>query len=224
MPTSHYNQINEIVELIYFLKPKKILDIGIGYGKYGFLSREYLEIWGEIENYNKNEVIINGLEAYKDYLTEIHQKIYDNIFIGNALDVLPEIKEKYDLILLIDVIEHFEYNDGIKILKECFRISNNVIVSTPKDIYIQEDVFNNPFEVHKFQWEKKHFKKLNKCLFVKNTQSIICCMGNNLEPLQGNLNRRKRTDLIFKLKMPLKRFLKKVNLLEPLKKLKTFIF
>ncbi|MBA7677027.1 hypothetical protein ES703_85275 [subsurface metagenome] len=39
MPTSYYSQLNEIMELIVLTDPKSILDVGVGFGKYGFLSR-----------------------------------------------------------------------------------------------------------------------------------------------------------------------------------------
>lgn len=43
MPTSHPNQINEIIQIAELLRPASVLDVGVGYGKYGFLLREYLE-------------------------------------------------------------------------------------------------------------------------------------------------------------------------------------
>ena len=43
MPTSQFRQLNEIVEAIVFSKPRSVLDIGVGYAKYGVLTREYLD-------------------------------------------------------------------------------------------------------------------------------------------------------------------------------------
>lgn len=40
MPTSWYNVIPEILSLIEKHKPRSILDIGIGFGKYGVLIRK----------------------------------------------------------------------------------------------------------------------------------------------------------------------------------------
>ena len=34
-----------VLNLVTEQKPKTILDVGIGYGKYGVLFREYLDIW-----------------------------------------------------------------------------------------------------------------------------------------------------------------------------------
>ncbi|TSA17113.1 MAG: hypothetical protein D4R72_05520 [Nitrosopumilales archaeon] len=113
MPTSHKYQINEIMELIVLTNPKKILDIGIGFGKYGYLSREYLDIGvgGGDEDYNFNKSQIDGIEVFAEYITPLHNMIYNHIYNKNALEVLPALKMKYDLILVIDVLEHFTYDD-----------------------------------------------------------------------------------------------------------------
>jgi hypothetical protein len=224
MPTSHFNQINEIIELISLTKPAKILDIGIGYGKYGFLSREYLEIWGEETEYNKRNIVIDGIEGHKEYITDTHNKIYNNIFLGNAIDVLPGLRDKYDLILLIDVIEHFTYQEGQSLLQECLLKGENVIISTPKDIYFQGDVFNNPLEEHKFQWEKEHFRKLGDCFFIPNRHSLICYIGSKSEQVKQEISTRKRKDTLLMFKVPVKKLLSKYKLLNSSKRIKKFLF
>ncbi len=69
MPSSHFGQLNEIVELIKLSKPKSVLDIGVGFGKYGVLAREYLELWDEGKKYNDREIRIDGIEAFEKYIT-----------------------------------------------------------------------------------------------------------------------------------------------------------
>ena len=58
MPTSHSGQINTIVDLIISINPKKILDVGIGHGKYGFLTREYLDVGDSTKPYLTRNVTI----------------------------------------------------------------------------------------------------------------------------------------------------------------------
>ncbi len=133
MASSHQHQLSDILELIIRTNPDTLLDVGIGFGKYGFLAREYLELWGT-NDYRKWTKRIDGVEAFKEYLTPVHNYIYDNIYIGNALEILPELKSKYDLILLIDVLEHFEYEEGRELIQLCLQKGRNLIISTPKDI------------------------------------------------------------------------------------------
>lgn len=188
MPTSHSNQINEIVHIIRMVNPQKLLDIGIGFGKYGFLAREYLELWDGREKYNDWKRKIDGIEIFEDYITDLQRFIYNTIFIGNAIDILPNLKEHYDLILLIDVLEHFNKEDGIKLLKECIEHSDNILISVPNDIGNQKDAFGNIYETHKFQWETKHFTEISKDLFFfKSQKSLMIYIGKNYYILMKRL-------------------------------------
>jgi len=192
LPTSHFYQLNEIMELIFYLKPKKILDIGTGFGKYGFLSREYLDIWGrQNHDFNEHYCIIDGIEVFEKYITPVHDYIYDNIYIGNAKDLLPTLDKKYDLILLIDVLEHFDYDGGLKILSECKKVGRNIIISTPKDIGNQKGSRGNVFETHKFQWKKKHFEMYKKKFFVSNNKSLIYFIGEDAYKVRNNIKTSK---------------------------------
>ena len=179
MPSSNPYQLNQILWLIIETKPKSILDIGVGFGKYGFLAREYLELYDGREKYNDWQINIEGIEAFKEYLTPVHDLIYDKIHIGNASQILPGFNKTYDLILLIDVLEHFDYEQGMRLLDECRKKAKNILISTPKIFGLQEDSFGNPFEVHKFQYKKKHFKQFKDRCFVPNQRSLICYLGRN---------------------------------------------
>jgi hypothetical protein len=181
MPTSHPFQLNELTNLILLINPKTVLDIGVGFGKYGFLTREYLELWTQTSNYHNWTRQIDGVEAYQNYLTPIHAYIYNHVYIGDALKVLPNLKTTYDLILLIDVLEHFSYEDGVKLLEACQDHAKNILISTPFDIGNQTTSFGNELETHRFQWQKKHFADYPNRLFIPNPQSLIIYIGTDEE-------------------------------------------
>lgn len=192
MPTSNPYQLNELMELIILSKPKSVLDIGTGFGKYGVLSREYLEFYDEQDNYLDWKRRIDGIEAFGVYLTPVHDFIYDNIYVGNAIDVLPTLEIKYDLILIIDVLEHFDYEEGIKLLEECEKLGKNIIISTPLRVGNQKGVFGNPYETHRSQWRKKDFHRFtNKC-FIYNDRSLICYLGSTAHDLKHSRRSRFR--------------------------------
>lgn len=184
MPSSHLHQLNEIMKLIVLTDPKSILDVGVGFGKYGFLSREYLDIWDGYTSWKRR---IDGIEVFKEYLTPVHDFIYDNIYVGTAIDILPTLKTKYDLILLIDILEHFDYEDGIKLLEYCNKRARNIIISTPKDISDQKEFLGNPFETHRFQWKKKDFDKLVNKFYMPNVYSLICYIGTDARKVSKGL-------------------------------------
>lgn len=182
MPGSHSYQINQIINLITLIDPKSILDIGVGFGKYGFLSREYLDTKEE-QGYKNFQLTVDGIEVFDNYLTPVHSFIYDNIFIGNALDVVPTLEKKYDLVLLIDVLEHFNYDDGILLLNKLLKCSNNILISIPVKIGDQGAAYDNIHEVHEFQWLNKHFKNFKNTLFLYNQKSYLTliCESSDLK-------------------------------------------
>jgi hypothetical protein len=185
MPSSHFLQINEIVEVIVTTNPEKVLDIGIGFGKYGFLAREYLELWDDEQPYAQWKRRIDGIEAFEKYITPIQKSVYDTIYTGNALEVVEKLDTEYDLVLLIDVLEHFDHEDGLKLLQELVNRHRNILISTPFDIGVQEDIFDNPYEIHRFQWRKKHFSGFNNKFFISSPFSLLCFIGEDSKKVKS---------------------------------------
>jgi len=166
------------MELILVLKADSILDVGVGFGKYGLLLREYLELWDGRGVYNQWKRRIDGIEAVRGYLTAVHHYIYDHIYVGYALEVVPTLRERYDLILLKDIIEHFSMEDGLR-LKQCTtERGRNVLISTPKSVSIQSNAFGNPYETHRSQWTKADFRVFKNICFMRDRQSLIVWIGD----------------------------------------------
>ena len=143
MPSSSYEPIADAMKIIMEMGPNKILDVGCGFGKFGFLCREYLEVYGY--RYNKEKWIrrIDTIEAYPNYITPIHKYLYNNIYIGDILDFIDKI-ENYDLIILSDVIEHIEKEKALKLLDDLCKKSPRLLVITPNGFRPQTSS-NNPY-------------------------------------------------------------------------------
>jgi hypothetical protein len=105
------------MDIIIALKPFSVLDIGSGFGKYGVLCREYLELWDGRQEYNFLRRI-DGVEAFKNYITPLHKFIYNNIYTENIIDLVKKLDYTYDLVLLTDVLEHFTKDEGEWLLKK----------------------------------------------------------------------------------------------------------
>lgn len=187
MPTSHFSQLNEITELIVESDPARVLDIGVGFGKFGVIAREYLELWDGREQYRDWKRVIDGIEAFPAYITPLHEYVYDEIHLGNALDVLPTLTKRYDLILLIDVLEHFSYDEGLELLEKCASAGKNTLISTLVVVEEQEDAFGNPFETHRFQWKQSHLKRFAPGFFVPNRHSMIYYFGSDAPRLKKKI-------------------------------------
>lgn len=175
MPTSHYRKIPNILEIVTTLNPNSILDVGTGFGKYGVLCREYLELWDGKEQYTFLRRI-DGIEIFKKYITPLHDYIYNNIYIGNVLE-MDDIPQ-YDLVLLIDIIEHIEKQQGKQLIKRLLEKNKAVLIATPKKPAIQKEMFNNPHESHISKWTEEDFSTLGETFFLNNQDNIIVCLGN----------------------------------------------
>src|SRR5438094_354805 len=127
MPSSHYFQLDQLTELIVKTNPFRLLDVGIGFGKYGLLAREYLELWDGRFQYDDWRRRIDGIEIHRAFIRDWHRAIYDQIWIGDALEILPTLPS-YDLVLLIDVLEHFPEQSGHALLAEAVARNRNVLV------------------------------------------------------------------------------------------------
>ena len=191
MPTSHPYQLNEILEVVLKTRPLSILDVGVGFGKYGVLVREYLEFWDGSPDYKNWKYRIDGVEVFEQYLTPLHTFIYNNIYVGEASAILPTLPHQYDLILLIDVIEHFTEAEGLAFLDLCFKRAKNVLISTPFVMAAQGDAFDNPHETHLFQWTARHFTAYPNCEQLDaGNDSLIFFIGEDVSKVR--MSKRER--------------------------------
>lgn len=177
-------------------KPKSVLDIGVGFGKYGVLCREYLELWKDHSEcpsgfqglfaFRQFRCRIDGIEVCHRYLTPLHDHIYDQIFQGDALQVLSTMNRHYELILLIDILEHFKFDDGLKVLQMCSEIADNVLVSTPREFKPQNPEFGNEYEIHRSHWEIDDFDDF-KPFEMPQEESLIVFFGKDVNKLKRNI-------------------------------------
>jgi 2-polyprenyl-3-methyl-5-hydroxy-6-metoxy-1,4-benzoquinol methylase len=156
MPTSDPNNIVPILSTIQALQPRSVLDIGCGFGKYGVLLREYLDVWNERIDPQSWKVQLVGIDAFAEYRNPIWDYVYQKIYVGEAQKLLPALGE-FDLILIADVIEHLEHREAVELVRACLEKSPVVMVSTPRDFYPQHDLCDNPYEMHRNLWRRSDF-------------------------------------------------------------------
>jgi SAM-dependent methyltransferase len=148
MPTSDHHNINTIVSVITALRPKSALDLGCGFGKYGLLMREYLDVWQERLDRRDWTINLEAIEGCERYKSPVLDHVYNKVHYGDACSVLPQMG-RFDLILIADVIEHFEKAVARSLIVECFKHTGVVIVSTPVDFFPQGASFGNEYERHR---------------------------------------------------------------------------
>lgn len=161
MPSSYIDSVAPIVHLLCSLKPNSVLDVGPGWGKYGLLVREYIH---ELERLDAIEVPEGRMET--------QPAIYDGITYRDVTTINPEYFANYDIIMLIDVIEHLKKDDGFMLLRSMVDAGAQVLVSTPKTFFEQHDP-NNPYEDHLSHWTWQDFAAFDIMHDISTIDSII---------------------------------------------------
>lgn len=164
MPSSRPNAIPTVLHLIRQLRPQSILDVGVGFGKWGHLFREYTDIREAEQDPARYErrhwrVRIDGIEGFAAYVTEMHRYLYNAIHLGDMCEVLPRLPS-YEVVFLGDVIEHLDKPRGEQLLRDAVdHALKAVIVSTPKYETEQEALCANELERHRSLWTARDFRK-----------------------------------------------------------------
>jgi hypothetical protein len=164
VPSSRPNTIPTLIHIVRQLRPASILDVGVGFGKWGHLFREYTDIVAaehDPKRYKRKhwQVRIDGIEGHAGYITSMHRFLYNKIFVGDALQIVRRISS-YDLIFLGDIIEHFDKADGLSLVRRCVaKAKKAVVLSTPKYETLQADLCGNELERHRSVWAANDFRE-----------------------------------------------------------------
>jgi len=154
MPHSWHYPTGVMLDHLDRLRPASVLEIGPGFGKWGFLARELLD-WNEGRLTRDTWTArIDAVEAYP-YDTPLYDWVYDDVRIADALDVAADIRD-YDLVIMSDVIEHIEKDAARGLLRDLVGHNRNVLVSTPLDFF-EQHVEENPHEDHVSHWVAADF-------------------------------------------------------------------
>jgi len=153
------------------LQPTRILDVGFGFGEYGLLPREYLDIYGAPNRPHACSppwrTTIDGIEGCADYVQDLQRAIYDHIYIGDALDVLRGMADSaYDLVLIVDMLEHLGAEAARGLLREATRVGTDVLLATPSRFTPQGAAWGNDLEAHRSYWRPRDLKSVAPCTVI----------------------------------------------------------
>lgn len=146
MPSSNLALAPDVLAMVDQVPHRRILDIGPGHGKYSVLLREYLRQPPET---------IDAVEAWPAYVEAFDLEVlYRTVIVGSAIDQPVEILENYDLVLLVDVLEHFTLADGTDFLA---RIPGRVVICTPVEFFQNPEADEIWTEEHRSHWTEADF-------------------------------------------------------------------
>jgi len=162
MGTSNWQNISYCVELIRRVAPSSVLDVGVGFGRWGMICREFLDVWQGRVFREQWTITIEGIEVFERSIDDYHDFFYNRIYRTEAYDFLVTQKEqrKYDLIILGDVLEHFTKRRGDELLRSCLEISRYVLLNIPiGPDWPQGSEYGNEYETHRSDWHEADFHK-----------------------------------------------------------------
>lgn len=158
MPVSTSVHISHCLSVIGTANPKSVLDVGCGFGLWGFLCRMYLDVFHERLRPEDWQARIDGIELFEPYIQAHQRALYNRIVIGDIRALAPNIDE-YDLIIAGDVIEHLDKDDGKRVLEQLYaKAKRGLLVNIPLGSgWDHPEAHGNPGELHRSQWCAEDF-------------------------------------------------------------------
>ncbi len=129
MPSSDPTSIPKVLAIVERVRPKSVLDVGPGNGRYGFLFREALD-WN-FARFKRDDWYhqIDCCEVDLEYVNGLHNQIYNKIYFGDFLTV--QFEGRYGMVFMGDVLEHWREGDWQQALKKARQISDVTLIVSP---------------------------------------------------------------------------------------------
>jgi SAM-dependent methyltransferase len=184
VPSSSLEAAYVVTQAVLRLEPRRILDLGMGTGKFGFLLREQHDFAKD-----RKELWITGVEGYEAYVGDHQRLVYDEIVIDDIVRfVFAYDGEPFDVALLLDVIEHFEPDAAVEMVNRALAVAGVAVIATPSYFHAQE-IARNPLETHRSWWPKRSLVELGRrCkagVRVRTTDSTNVAVLSRSASLEG---------------------------------------
>lgn len=177
MPTSSPKLIDDVVMTVSRVSPKTILDVGCGYGKYGVLLREVLELWCPEPKFpTAGRIKIDAVEINSSYITQLTHEIYDEVYQADIMNVIDNLP-KYDLILMVELIEHLSIEDGKELIRKAKEKCGMVVIVTPANPHGRSIELGNPTDEATCFWSEEDFEEFGASVRLINVHFMALIKG-----------------------------------------------
>lgn len=144
------------------IAPARALDVGVGFGRWGMILREFCDVWYSRIFADQWAVHIEGIEAFPRSITDYHHQFYNRIHLGDASELLPALPGPWDVVIFGDVLEHFTKEKGRELLTLALSRSAYVLVNIPiGEDHPQGDMYGNVYERHLSSWDPADFAEFH---------------------------------------------------------------
>ena len=152
MPIGSYAAQPLLAQTLIERGPKMVLDLGLGFGGCGVVVREWLDL-----GVRPWKTYLAGVECWAEYRNPAWD-LYDVVYVQTIESFLPTCSERFDCVILGDVLEHFEKAAGRAVLEDVKRLvapRGVFIVVTPAQYFAQEAAHGNEHERHCSYWSQE---------------------------------------------------------------------
>lgn len=170
-----WDNILPIMNEVYRLQPERTADLGIGFGKYGPLFREVLDgMHGRCRPEQWQRYLL-GVEAWPAYRNPSWD-CYSEVTLGDfaAMDI-----SGFDLVTMIDSLEHLEPEQGRELLNWLLARNGHVIVSVPVGRCDQGAEYGNQYESHRTQFSGNEFNAYSPTVLHRSFCHVFAMKGNS---------------------------------------------
>ncbi len=158
MGTSNWQQIPFCIDALMKIEPRRVLDVGVGFGRWGMIVREFCDVWFSRVFKDQWQVHLEGIEAFPRSITDYHRHFYNQIHLGDAAELIPTLEGPWSVTIYGDVLEHFTKAKAHELLNLSLDRSDYVIVNIPiGEEHPQGEAYGNVYERHLSSWEPADF-------------------------------------------------------------------
>ena len=158
MGTSNWQQIPFCVDVLLDVSPMRVLDLGVGFGRWGMLVREFCEEWKGRTHRENWQVHLEGIEIFPKNVEEYHHFFYNWIHVGDVACIIQQMQERWELIICGDVLQLFPRDSAEQVLNRALDLADYVLVNSPiGEGWERSSMYGNPFEEHRSFWQLKDF-------------------------------------------------------------------
>jgi hypothetical protein len=161
------------------------LDVGVGFGKWGILCREVLDVYQNRVSPQEWSVRIDGIEIHEAYRNPLWELAYDEVRIADAFKLIDSLGV-YDLVICCDVIEHFDKQVGHRFLVKLLQHAGVAIITSPRGFAPQGPIYNNEYETHRSGWSASDLAGFpHKYKDIGFTfMAVLSCDERKLKPIR----------------------------------------
>jgi len=149
---------------------RTVLDIGFGAGSLGLLLKSDPDIrhWE-----------IDGIEGFLDPCCNVplfRRRVYRNVWHGLAQELPPELLRSYDVICLLDVIEHLDADSATRLLGDLLGAlgpRGRLLLSTPLWFWPQSQQNEGDLEEHLIAVPPRSLFGLAPLMFTVNSRYLV---------------------------------------------------